>query len=119
MVFDRARRRLLETGEREQPALLSQVFEPILAEARRQKVGDGVTTALEDDGVYIEAGDRSPTLTADEARRLADEVEHRRTRGRTGRRPARPHRVVARLCRRTRRRDDRGTAVHREQPNAD
>ncbi|MCF2207970.1 hypothetical protein KI372_03825 [Halobacterium salinarum] len=71
----RARRRLLETGGHEQPALLSPVFEPILAEARRREVGDGVTTALEDDGVYIEAGDRSPTLTADEARRLANELE--------------------------------------------
>lgn len=71
----RARRRLLETGDREQPALLSPVFEPILAKARQREVGDGVTTALEDDGVYIEAGDRSPTLTADEGRRLADELE--------------------------------------------
>lgn len=72
---NRARRRLLETGGREQPALLSPVFEPILTAAREQEVGDGVTTALEDEGVYVEAGDRSPTLTADEARRLADELE--------------------------------------------
>ncbi|WP_180271768.1 hypothetical protein [Halorubrum persicum] len=71
----RARRHLLETGDREQPALLSPVFEPILAEARQHEVSDGVTTALEDDGVHVEAGDRSPTLTADEARRLADELE--------------------------------------------
>jgi|GEM_PF-1133382 len=71
----RARRHLLDADDRKQPALLSPVFEPILAEARQRESGDGVTTTLEDDGVRVEAGDRSPTLTADEARRLADELE--------------------------------------------
>jgi hypothetical protein len=71
----RARRRLLDADDDGQRALLSPVFEPILTEARRGEVGDGVTTTLEDKGVHVEADDRSPTLTADESRRLADELE--------------------------------------------